>query len=139
MYYLYSFPDNGIKYRDKMLWFCEIRIKIPEILYQFINIRKWFKASFQDSCDPGDQNTVICNRNVLILTAGNPVFHLSFIQHTAAAVYNQFVILQITRKFCSGGENKLRFFFCIASDPVRDFYGSISFIQIKIIDNDYLK
>ena len=96
MYYLYSFPDNGIKYRDKMLWFCEIRIKIPEILYQFINIRKWFKASFQDSCDPGDQNTVICNRDVLILTAGDPVFHLSFIQHTAAAVYNQFVILHFS-------------------------------------------
>lgn len=84
---------------------------------QFLHFRKRAKTAFQNSCNTGNQDSVVGNRNILVLTAGYTVFHFSFVKHTATAVNNHFIRSNIVRKFCTGSEFKHRVFASVFSDP----------------------
>ena len=89
-----------------------------------MNFRERLQTPFKDSCYLSDEDSVICYGDMLVLTAGDPVFHFPFIQHTAAAVNDQLISADVIWKFCPGGKDKLRLLSSVSAYPVGNFEGS---------------
>ena len=99
-------------------------LKVAPDSDQLLHFRERPEASFQDAGYLCDKDSIFGNRNILILTAGNAVFHFTFIQHTATTVNDHFVRRDIIWKFCSGSEIKYWFTASVITDPVRKLAGS---------------
>ena len=63
---------------------------------------------FKNSFHIGDCCSIVYHRYIRVSGAFQPVFHLTFIQHTPSAVYDQPEGGKIQWKFCSAGEFEFR-------------------------------
>ena len=66
-------------------------VRINLLLNLCQNVREHGNAPLQDPLDVSNEDPVIGNRYMLICGAFLAVFHFPFVQHTTAAVDNQFV------------------------------------------------
>ena len=125
----YKYTINcQLLYTSELSMFCKsMRMtmkRIFTVLHQLLHFRERSQTAFEDSRYLRDQDTVIGDRDALVLTAGDAVFHFTFIQHTATAVHHHLIGRNIIWKFCSGGKFKYRFPAGIIADPLRHLAGS---------------
>ena len=90
--------------------------------YPDLSVVKQLDTAGEDAFHLCDRDPVVCDRDALVLGAGETVFHLTVIEHTAAAVDDQTVRRQISREF--GAACKVKFWFTagVAADQARKLY-----------------
>ena len=81
--------------------------------------REDLDTSFQNSLHIGNCSSVIGNRNIGIFCTFQAIFHLPFIERTAAAVNDHLIAIQFQREFRSAGEFKIQLFSGIIPNPAR--------------------
>ena len=81
-------------------------------------------AAGKDSFQVGYGCSVVGYGDRGVVSAFQAVFHFSFVEGAAAAVNDQPVFGEISRKFGSAGELEIRLFFCVLPYPVGQFYGA---------------